>query len=360
MNEIGTRPQVGLACSGDVRERYVGASDLAKLEKFADFHWREFNEQTSWDAAPSASSRVMAEFREFAAGLDALVVCHGAPRIDDTVLGSSRRLTLVGELEGDRFAQRIDVEAALNRGVRAVDTTHGSSYPVSEWALGLILIGLRNAGAHFRKLISGVDWGTPEQRDSTSEFAQNEELTGKTVGLIGAGYIARRLIELLKPFNVKLLVHDPYAAPELASALGFTLTSLEAVMAQPDVVVCLAPLTPGTRGMLGRREISTIKPGAVFVNVSRGPIVDSDALVERLEIGDITASLDVFDPEPIPVSSRIRNLPNVFLSPHIAGTTERSRTRFFEEMVSELERHFAGHETLHNLTLKTLANRRGE
>jgi phosphoglycerate dehydrogenase-like enzyme len=112
--------------------------------------------------------------------------------------------------------------------------------------------------------------------------------------------------------------------------------------------------------MLGRDEIARIKPGAVFVNVSRGAIVDSDALIERLGGGDITACLDVFDPEPIPVGSKIRELPNVFLSPHIAGTTERSRTRFFEEMVSELERHFSGHETLHNLTAKTLANRLGE
>ena len=154
--------------------------------------------------------------------------------------------------------------------------------------------------------------------------------------MIGAGYIARRLIELLKPFDVKLLVHDPYVQPELASSLGFTLTSLDAVLSKTDVIVCLAPLTPSTRGMLGPNEINSMKPGSVLVNVSRGPIVDSDALIERLEIGDITACLDVFDQEPVPVGSRIRQLPNVFLSPHIAGTTERSRTRFFEEMVSEL------------------------
>ena len=354
------RPQVGIACTAEVRERYIAAADLARLEMFADFHWQEFNEETSWDDAPDSSPEVLAQFTEFASGLDALIVCHGSPRVDAAVMAASPKLGLVGELEGDRFAQRIDVEAAIANNVRAVDTTHGSSYPVSEWALGMMLIGLRNAAAHYRRLIAGEEWGTPEQRDSTPEFAQNEELTGKTVGLIGAGYIARRLIELLKPFGVKLLVHDPYVQSELAISLGFTLTSLDAVMSQPDVLVCLAPLTPGTQGMLGRDEIFSLKQGAVFVNVSRGPIVDSDALIERLEVGDITACLDVFDPEPIPVGSKIRELPNVFLSPHIAGTTERSRTRFFDEMVSELERHFSGHETLHNLTAKTLANRRGD
>lgn len=356
----GNRPQVGLASTIEVREKYVAGGDLARLQEFADFHWQEFEEVTSWDAAPEASGRVRAKFTKFSAGLDALIVCHGSPRIDESVLASAPRLTLVGELEGDRFAHRIDVAAAIARGVRAVDTTHGSSYPVSEWALGMMLIGLRSAGAHFRRLIAGELWGTSEQRETAAEFAQNEELTGRTVGLIGAGYIGRRLIELLKPFGVKVLAHDPYIATELASALGFTLTTLDKVLSEPDVVVCLAPLTPGTKGMLGRHEISRLKPGAVFVNVSRGAIVDSEALIERLEVGDITACLDVYDPEPIPVGSRIRELPNVFLSPHIAGTTQRSRTRFFEEMVGELERHFAGHETLHNLTARTLANRRGE
>jgi D-3-phosphoglycerate dehydrogenase len=88
--------------------------------------------------------------------------------------------------------------------------------------------------------------------------------------------------------------------------------------------------------------------------------VQTDALVERLAARDINACLDVFDPEPIPPDSPVRTMPNVFLSPHIAGTTQRSRTRFFEEMVSELHRHFSGHQTLFDLTPRTMANRRGE
>ena len=353
-------PQVGIACNKSVYESYFAEIDLARLRQFADFQWKEFNEETSWDSAPETSNQVKSEFIEFTKGLDALVVCHGSPRVDELVFAGSPRLSLVGELEGDRFAQRIDVEAASIRKIRTVDTTHGSSYPVAEWALGMILIGLRNAGVHFRQMIAGAVWGTPDQRESLQEFAHNEELTGKTVGLIGAGYIGRRLIEFLKPFDVDLFVHDPYVPFELASSLGFTLTSLDVVLSQPDVVVCLAPLTPRTRGMLGRNEIYRIRSGAIFVNVSRGAIVDSIALIERLESGDITACLDVFDPEPVPTDSRIRELPNVFLSPHIAGTSPRSRTRFFEEMVSELGRHFSGHETLHNLTARTLANRRGK
>jgi phosphoglycerate dehydrogenase-like enzyme len=188
----------------------------------------------------------------------------------------------------------------------------------------------------------------------------NEELTGKTVGLVGGGYIARRLIEFLKPFRCKVLVHDPYLDRDIAYAYGFTLTSLHNVIERSDVVISLAPITPGTRGMLGRHEFALLKPGAVFVNVSRGAVVQTDALIERLGANDIVACLDVFDPEPVPVDSPVRQMPNVFLSPHIAGATKRSRTRFFEEMVGELERHFAGDETLFDLTPRTLANRHGE
>ncbi len=356
----GSRPVVGLACTEQVRQTYIDPSDLERLKEFADFRWAEFNEESSWDEAPQTADETLERFKAFANELDALIVCHGSPRVDDGVLASNPRLTLIGELEGDRFAQRIDVEAAIGRGVRAVDTTHGSSYPVSEWALAMMLIGLRNAGAHFRRLISGDAWGTPEQRLSAPEFAMNEELTGKTVGLIGGGFIARRLIELLAPFQTEIYVHDPYISTDIAYVYGVTLTSLEHVMSSTDLVVCLVPITPGTQGMLGRHELGLIRSGGVFVNVSRGAVVDTEALIERLQGGDIVACLDVFDPEPIPADSPVRRMPNVFLTPHIAGTTERSRTRFFEEMVNELQRHFAGHRTLFDLTDRTLANRRGE
>ncbi len=355
-----SRPIVGLASTAAVREGYIDAADLARMEQFAEFRWQEFNESSSWDDAPEASPETRQALADFARGLDALIVCHGSPRVDADVMAAARRLTLVGELEGDRFAQRIDVDAALIRNIRAVDTTHGSSYPVSEWALALVLLGLRNAGAHFRKLIAGEEWGTQEQRANAPEFAFNEELTGKTVGLIGGGYIARRLIEFLKPFKTEILVHDPYISSDVAYAYDFTLTSLDNVMSLPDVVVCLVPLTPRTRGMLGRREFALLRPGSVFVNVSRGAVARTEDLVERLEAGDIVACLDVFDPEPIPQNSPVRDMPNVFLSPHIAGTTQRSRTRFFEEMVNELQRHFSGHKTLFDLSSSTLANRRGE
>ena len=228
------------------------------------------------------------------------------------------------------------MEAAWERGIRTVDTTHGSSYPVAEWALGLILISLRNAGESFRKILAG-----DTEKPARDDFGfVHGELTGKRVGLIGCGHIGRRLVKLLEPFEVEIRVYDPYLASEMPDAIGVVKTSLENVLSTSDVIVCLAPHTPATEGMIGRRELDMIPSSSVFVNVSRGAVVDSDALIARLKRGDIVAGLDVFDPEPIPPDSEIIGLPNVFLSPHIAGVTLASRHRFFSLMVDELERFF--------------------
>jgi phosphoglycerate dehydrogenase-like enzyme len=131
-------------------------------------------------------------------------------------------------------------------------------------------------------------------------------------------------------------------------------------MSVSDVVICLAPITPATRGMLGAAEFALMKDDAVFVNVSRGAIVQTDALIAELASGRIVACLDVFDPEPIPADSPVRDMPNVFMTPHIAGFTAAGGPRFFRIMVDELERFFAGHETRYDLLPRTLANRMGD
>ena len=204
------------------------------------------------------------------------------------ILDAAPRLRFVGELEADRFARRIDVDAAAARGVKVVDTTHGSSYPVSEWALAMMLIGLRNAGCLFRRMIAGEIITQESKRADPSFF--NGELSGKRVGLIACGHIGRRLLDLLRPFHCDILVHDPHVPRVLADIYDFSLTSLDAVMARSDVVVCLAPLTDETRGMA-----------------------------------------------------------NVFLTPHIAGVTADCGPCFIDLMVDEMSRFVAGDETRHDL-----------
>ncbi len=350
-------PNVGLVCNKEVYENYIDQKDLEKIKQICKFQWREFNEISSWEESPNSSMKVINSLKKFTENLDAIIICHGSPKITKEIIKSSRNLTFIGELEGDRFSRRINSEYAIEKNINVIDTSHGSSYPVSEWALGLILVGLRSAGYHFRKLIENKHW---EPNNEKEDFLhQNEELTGKKIGLIGFGYIAKKLCEYLEPFKTKISVYDPYISKNILKKLNYSQVELNNIFSNNDVIVCLAPLTPATKNMINKNHFNLLRDGAVFINVSRGKIVNSDDLINALKTKKITACLDVFDPEPIPVNSEIRNLHNVFLSPHIAGTTKKSRTRFFEEMVSEIYRHFSGEKTLHNITSSTIKNRRG-
>ena len=348
------RLRVGLASNELVRRRYVDDADLARLEAVADFSYSPFSlgdAQHPAERDPGAET----ELGEFAADLDVLVVCHGAPFVSSDVLAAAPGLTLLGELEGDRFAHRLDVAAANARGVRVVDTSNGSSWPTAEWALGLALIGRRNAGALFRRMIAREPtYLSAEERSGPGYDAA--ELTGKRVGMIGFGHVARSLVELLRPFRVETRVFDPYAARDLAEPYGVAFAPLVTVL-ESDVVFVLVPETSTTVGMLGEAELALLRPGAVFVNVSRGMVVDAAALLDRLRRGDVIACLDVFDPEPLPLDSPLVDLPNVFCTPHIAGVTEESRRRFFSLMVDECLRHFDGLEPLYELTPQVVARR---
>jgi len=340
-----------LAFNSNVRNEYVDDTQLDRLEAFATWDWFECEgggiERASDDEAAAAA------LAERIGDYDGAIVCHGSPQFGPAILDKAKKLKIIGELEGDRFAARMDLDAAWERGVRTVDTTNASSYPVAEWALGLILISLRNIGTQFRRVISG------QQRDRDLK-PYGGVLRGKRVGLIGCGNMGRRLMSYLRPFDVEIWVNDPYLPKEMADALDFLQTSFENVLTQCDVIVCLAPLTPATRGMIGKKEIAMIPPGTAFVNVSRGAIVDSDALIERLKKNDITAGLEVWDPEPVPEDSEIRNLSNAFVTPHTSAFRGGERNEFFEMMVDEFDRFFHGHETKYDLTPRSQANRTGD
>ncbi len=351
------RPEVVLACNAGVRAGVPAAAQIERLQTFADFRYVEFDRPSDYTTPPPPDAAEDLRLIEAIGGADALVVSIGSPRITGDILDACPNLKFVGELEGDRFASRIDVAAALDRGVRTVDTTNGSSYGVAEWALAMTMIGLRNAGEQFRDIIERRPpfHATPWE----DRVIKPDELTGRTVGLIGCGIIGRRLLELLEPFHTATFVYDPYVPRELADIYDVTFTSLDSVLSRSDVVVCLAPITPATTGMLGAREFGLIREGGVFVNVSRGAIVQNDALFDRLRQGNLVACLEVFDPEPIPDDSPIRDLRNVFLTPHTAAATQSTRSRNFKIMVDELERFFDGHETRFDLLPRTLANRTG-
>ena len=339
--------RVGFACNQETYARMASPEAVAALSALGPFSHHPCDEPSAWETAPPPNPAAIDALVDYAKDIDALLVCHGAPRLTGDILDRLPNLKFIAEVEGDRFSQRIDLPAAAARGVTVVDTTNGSSYPVAEWALAMAMIGLRNAGSLFRRLIGGEvlfqQWG-----DRLVDPGFNGELTGRKVGLIGCGYIGRRLLELLAPFHCDIYAYDPYAPRVLADIYDITLTSLDHVM-QQDVVISLVPLTPETQQMIKVEQLDLLRAGSVFVNVSRGAVVDQHALVRRLQRGDIVASLDVFDPEPLSADSPLRQLRNVFVTPHIAGVTAPCGPRFLTLAADEIARHFAGHRTRHDL-----------
>jgi phosphoglycerate dehydrogenase-like enzyme len=349
-----TKLKIGIACSQATKDLYFEKRDLDRLAQIGEIAFREYNvEGQDWIHADE-DSEVEKDLVQFAKNLDILLVCHGGPKITRKVFESSNQLRFVGELEGDRFAGRIDVKAAHEFGVAVVDTTHSSSWPVSEWALALSLIGLREH-ARFRDIIAGQAMSHDDYRTKPPA----RELTGKTVGIIGFGHIGWRLREFLIPFRTTVLAYDPFAPRELSEALNIDFAPLEKVMGC-DVVICLAPETAKTRGMIGERELSLLQPGGVFVNVSRGVVVDVAALIAKASKNDAWFCLDAHNPEPIAVDSPLRNFRNVFLSPHIGGMTVEAQPRFFTLMVEEIERYHDGLEPRAQITDRVVAGRSGK
>lgn len=352
-----SRPVVTIAVHPDHADGMLAAVDLAELATFAEVRTAYLAGPVGITGELAPDPATAAALVEIASGSAALVVTHGAPRITGAVLDALPAVTFVGELEGDRFCTRIDTAAAAERGVVVVDTTHGSSLPVAEWALALAILGLRDTSRYVRALIGHQPVGNGGHGEPAR--LTNRELTGKRVGLIGFGHIGWRLAELLRPFGVDVIAFDPYAPRELADATGISFARLDTVMSTADVVCCLAPLTPGTRGLVTGAVLSSMQPGSVFVNVSRGAVVDRDGLHEAAARGEVVFCLDVLEDEPIPVDDLLRDLPNVLLTPHIAGTTVESRFRFFTLMVEELRRHLHGLEPHAQITADTVAGRRG-
>lgn len=281
------------------------------------------------------SSNTADEIRADLAWAEA-VLMWSWPVLDDALLAQAPRLRFLGKLD---ISQR-GARAALARRIPVSLSRGGFSPAVAEFALGLMLNLLRRQSAyHAAMRVADEPWvrAFPTEID-----ARERELTGARVGIIGFGGVGRRLGELLQPFRPELRVCDPFVPQELLARAGATRVELRELLAESDVVVLCAASNPGTRRLVGEAEIALLRPDAVFVNVARAALVDTDALVARLRRGDLCAAIDVFDWEPLPADHPLRTLPNAFLTPHRAGGLKRSVERIIGWLVDDLEAHLAG------------------
>jgi len=170
----------------------------------------------------------------------------------------------------------------------------------------------------------------------------SQYLTGSTVGLVSASQVGRKVIELLRPFDTTVLVFDPYLTEQEAKNLRVKKVTLMDIFSQSDIVSVHAPLLPNTKSMINRTHFTVLKEGAVFINTSRGGVLDEQALISELETGRISAALDVSIEEPLPKDSLLLSLKNVVVTPHLAGSGFYGYAKIGESAVRALEDFFAG------------------
>jgi len=172
-----------------------------------------------------------------------------------------------------------------------------------------------------------------------------EELSGKAVLLVGYGSIGQEIERMLAPFHVNLLrvARSARTDPEVHAV-----SELDTLLPQAEVVILILPATAESRKLIGARQLGLLRQGALLVNAARGPIVDTDALVEALNAGRIRAALDVTDPEPLPEGHPLWSCPNLLLTPHVAGSTPQFAPRALRAAAEELRRYIAG-EPLQNV-----------
>ncbi|MDA8250880.1 MAG: 2-hydroxyacid dehydrogenase [Rhodospirillales bacterium] len=233
----------------------------------------------------------------------------------------------------------IDMAAARARGVRVVNTPGRNASAVAEFAIGAILAETRLIRVGHESLRAGTWRGDLYRADRTGR-----ELSEMTVGVIGYGQIGTRVVRLLKAFGCRILVADPYVQLSVADrADGVRHVHLDALLRQSDVITLHARVTPETTGFIGREQFAAMRPGTIFVNTARGPMVDYDALYEALASGHLGgAMLETFAVEPVPPDWPLLQLPNVTLTPHIAGASVKTVTIAAEAAAEEVRRHIAG------------------
>jgi D-3-phosphoglycerate dehydrogenase len=265
-----------------------------------------------------------------------ILVTQLAP-LSSAMLERLPRLKLVAVSRGGPV--NIDMAAARARGVRVVNTPGRNASAVAEFAIGAILAETRLIRVGHEALRGGEWRGDLYRADRTGR-----ELSEMTVGVIGYGQIGSRVVRLLKAFGCRILVADPYVQLSATDrADGVAHVQLDELMAQADVVTLHARVTPETTGFIGAAQFAAMRPGSVFVNTARGPMVDYDALYEALASGHLGgAMLETFAVEPAPPDWKLLQLPNVTLTPHIAGASVKTITIAADATAEEVRRHIAG------------------
>lgn len=321
------RPTIALAMMDGLTGHAFGPDHLARLERIG----------TVLDPAPLTrldDDRARAVLAE----TEVLLGHWGCPTLTADVLALAPRLECFAYAAGTVKWQVTD--AVWERDLLVTSAAAANAVPVAEYTVAMIL--LANKGVLLVREL---------QRDPTLRLPLDLGRVGnvgKTVGIIGASFVGRLVIELLRPFDLRVRCYDPYLSDEEATRLGVHRDDdLLELCRNVDVLSLHAPDIESTRNMLRAEHFAALRDGAVFVNTARPALVDQDALEAELVAGRISAVLDVATPDPLPADHRLLSLANVFVTPHVAGSMGTELARMADLAIDEIERFATGLPPLH-------------
>jgi D-3-phosphoglycerate dehydrogenase len=258
------------------------------------------------------------------ADYDALVV-RSQVQVDAELIAAAPRLVVIGR--AGVGVDNVDLDAATRAGVVVVNAPTGNTIAAAEHTLALLYGVARRTAAADASMRRG-EW-------SRAQFT-GVELRGKTLGIVGLGKIGQAIAVRARAMEMTVLGVDPYISAEAAANHGAELVDLDELLGRSDVVTVHVPITRATRGLIGRRELVKLKPGAIVLNVARGGIVDEAALADALRSGHVGgAGVDVFEQEP-PTGSPLLDAPNTLLTPHLGASTAEAQVLVAEEVAAQV------------------------
>jgi phosphoglycerate dehydrogenase-like enzyme len=301
------------------------------------FHWQR-----------QGSSRITADLKKALASAEALITTWDSPHFDDDLPLHAPHLRVIAHCGGEvksRFSGSLFEHLTITHAPAPM------ARATAELGAAFLLYCARN-----------VDFYRSELRKRSNRIygqvhlhGSPECLIGQTVAMIGFGRIGRALVDLLRGFDLRWLVHDPYAPRSLARRYPVRFIGLPQLLSQAHMLVLTAALTEQTRGLLSRQNLALLPDNAAIINIARGGLIDLDALRQEMQRGRLRCALDVTDPlEPLPAGDPLRTMQPAMITPHIAGSGRHVREGIARAVVDDLERFFRGKRVENRVTISML------
>lgn len=316
-------PTIAVLLPSYARKRYLCPEAQESLSSWAQVKWVEKDEALGEE-----------ERSDFIKDAEGVITGWDAGPLTAKDYDAAKRLKVVGLIGSS--VQHLSPLEAMDRGIVLYNTAPAVGYSVAEFTLTQMLCLLRNV-LESHQVVANGGWELWYERPG-------RDLHGRKVGLIGLGAVGRIVAAMLKAFDCEIMGYDPYLPDDAAAELGIKMVDLETLLRESEIISLHAGRTDETRHMINRQTLGMLRDGAILVNTSRGALIDEQALAEKVKEGTIRVALDVFEPEPPTADNPLLGLPNVLLSPHVAGGTWDMIRRVGLAVVEDMKRFFQGEE----------------